>query len=416
MGAFGLPGNNKGMVLITGLMFMAVLMTIGTTAVVITSGDVNISRNYNNAMQAFNNAESGVQYALGLIEDGLANNTFTLPQNVGDTVQITDPATDSVPGSYRFSLSLLTLTAFNRYQFTSTGDGRPNPPASTAQAQLDVTLKREAAINYGAFGDTLADMKASGSVYSYDSGTNPNPVPGDSTGEGDVGSNGSVSVKADTFIDGTVALGNDGTSDATLSDTGGIYSGPTYVGEVDPDPLGVNGGEYATKFTTYSSSNDNNLATGDGTPIVGDIISLDNAETMTLNGKPGGANYYISDLELKNGSNLIIDTSAGPVNIFLTGALEAKNGSAINMTGLPTEFAIFSNSSDSLIFKHGSTFKGLVYAPNATVEMKNSADVYGAIWADTADIKSTGELYYDTALQGNLVGRDLSIAWWENLR
>ena len=96
------------------IMFLAILMTLSTTSVVITSNDVTISRNYNNAVQAFNNTEAGVQYAIGLIEDGLENGTFTLPSNVGDTVAITDPGTDTVPGTYRFGLSVLTLSAANR--------------------------------------------------------------------------------------------------------------------------------------------------------------------------------------------------------------------------------------------------------------------------------------------------------------
>jgi len=119
---------------------------------------------------------------------------------------------------------------------------------------------------------------------------------------------------------------------------------------------------------------------------------------------------------LNNGANLNIDTSAGPVNIYMTGGLEAKNGSGLNVTGLPTDFAIYSNSSSSLIFKHGSTFKGLVYAPLATIEMKNSADVYGALWGNTVDIKNSGELYYDVALKDALFSKDMQISAWENVR
>nr|MBC8463731.1 hypothetical protein [Deltaproteobacteria bacterium] len=317
------------------------------------------------------------------------------------------------------SLSVLTLSATNRYTFTSTGDGQPNPPASTAQAAIDVILKRGSAISYGAFGETLVDMKASGSVYSYDSRVNNSPGPGDSTGEGDVGSNTEVSLKNNTFINGDVALGDAGGSEATLTQTGTpIVSGDSGadVDRVDPDPLGVVGGEYANNFTTYSASNDNGMATGDGTPIAANTVSLGNSETMTLSGKAGGANYYFAGVTLNNGANLNIDTSAGPVNIYMTGGLEAKNGSGLNGTGLPTDFAIYSNSSSSLIFKHGSTFKGLVYAPLATIEMKNSADVFGALWANTVDIKNSGELYYDVALKDALFSKDMQISAWENVR
>ena len=134
---------------------------------------------------------------------------------------------------------------------------------------------------------------------------------------------------------------------------------------------------------------------------------------MTLTG-PG--DYYFTSIELKNGATMNIDASAGPVNIYLEGPLDAKNGSAINITGKPTDFTLFSNSTDPLVFKHGSDFNGLVYAPFASVEMKNSADVRGAVWANTFDIKNSGELYFDTQLKEKFktdTGRLVVTAWKE---
>lgn len=229
------------MVLVTGLMFLAILMIIGTTTVAISFNDVQITRNYNNAMQAFNNAEAGVHYAIGKIEDGLSDASYILPQNVGDTAAITDPASDTVPGTYGFSLSTiekLSATAYakERFQFTSNGSGPSNPMGSTSQAAIVATLRREPAIIYAAFGDTSTGLNSGTNVYSYDSGTTPSPAPGDSTGDGDVGSNGNVDVKNGTYIDGDIGLGDDGTNEATLTDTGGTYGGTEDVDRVDPDP------------------------------------------------------------------------------------------------------------------------------------------------------------------------------------
>lgn len=41
----------------------------------------------------------------------------------------------------------------------------------------------------------------------------------------------------------------------------------------------------------------------------------------------------------------------------------------------------------------------MVYAPNAHVEMKNSAGVYGLIWGNTATIHNGGEFYFDEAIK-----------------
>lgn len=409
--------NERGIVLVTGLLFLAVLMTLSTTSVVITSNDATISRNYNNAVQAFNNAEAGVQYAIGLIEDGLENGTFTLPSNLGDTVAITDPSTDTVPGTYNFSLSVITKSAANGYTFTSTGDGQPNPPASTAQAVIEATFERGSGLSYGVFGDQKVEIKNSTNIYSYDHNVTPSPTPLDSTGEADLGSNGHLEIKSNAYIDGDAALGDDGAgTDATIEiKTGVTINGDSGVDvdRVDPDPLGVIGGEYESKFTEYSSSNDNNLASP---AISGTEIYLDVGETMTLNGKAGGANYYLTEINLKNSATLNIDASAGPVNIFLAGKFEAKVGSVINVSGAPSDFSVFSNSTDNVEFKHGTTFKGFIYAPYAKVEMKNSAEVYGAIWGRDTEIKESATVYFDISLKDKIQSNDLSLVTWENVR
>ena len=88
------------------------------------------------------------------------------------------------------------------------------------------------------------------------------------------------------------------------------------------------------------------------------------------------------------------------------------------LLGCVADFAIFSNASDSLIFKNSSNFKELVYAPYAGVEMKNSADLYGAIWGNTVDIKNSGELYYDTSMKSEYetLSNGLVLLTWQDVR
>jgi len=154
----------------------------------------------------------------------------------------------------------------------------------------------------------------------------------------------------------------------------------------------------------YVASNDNASAG------VGTTINTNGSITLTA------GDYYFTSVILKSGANLTIDASAGSVNIFLEGGLDAKNGSTINVTGNPTDFAIFSNSTAKIDFKHSSAFKGLVYAPFADVDMKNSSSVYGAIWAASVDIKNSGTLYYDAALKDKYTSDDLTLTSWKDDR
>ncbi|MBF0117750.1 MAG: hypothetical protein HQK79_02880 [Desulfobacterales bacterium] len=421
MNQFILLKNKDGIVIIACLLFMGALTVLGTTAYLTTSNEIKISDNYKTSEQSLYDADAGVQYGVAFIENGLKNSTFSLPTcKDTDSVCTANPPDaccqsalpTTAPSNYSFTLSPLRKSADNGYYFTSTG----RDPQNKSTKLIEARIKQESAINYAAFGDVMTDLKASASVESYNSAvdTTPPPNPSSSPGLGDVGSNGTVSVKNNTDIDGNIVLGESTTgTNATLSDTGGVYLGTTDTGNIEKDPLGIIGGEYATKFTTYSASNDNNTSTP---PIGANTISLGNGDVMTLIGKPGGANYYLSSITLNNGASLVVNTTNGPVNIFLTGSIDAKNGSSINTTGRPTDFSIYSNSTDSLVFKHGSAFRGLVYAPYATVEMKNSADMFGAIWASTVDIKNSGNLFFDVSMKDKYGGKDMSTTSWRNVR
>ncbi len=127
-------------------------------------------------------------------------------------------------------------------------------------------------------------------------------------------------------------------------------------------------------------------------------------------------NYYVEDLELKQGATLNIDSTGGRVTIYLVGRMEAKAGSAINMTGPPTAFSLFSNSTQDIILKNSGTLQGEIYAPEAFVEVKNNGDFYGTIWGETVDLKNSGILYVDAALIERRWDSTVYLASWKEVR
>ncbi len=406
--------NNDGSIINIALTMLLLMSAMGISATITTTDDVKIATNYKYDRVAFFDAFSGIQYGLTQMENDLKAKTLTFPSTIYPSTGSTMDLAYTVPTNFSFGLSPISRDATNLYSFIATGAGPKN-----ATAAIEVVFEREKAIAFGAFGDALVDMKASAAVYSYDSRDIPNPTPSDTGNECDVGSNKEVSVKNGTIVNGDVVLGEqtDGTDGYITDPSGGaVYDGPVNTGRVEPDPLGVGvvGGDYASKFTTYSTSNDNNLAV----PPIGAAkkIDLGNGDTMTLHGKSGGANYYLSSIDLANHATLTVNADAShPVNIFLTGKLDAKNGAIINNNGLPTDFTVFSNSNQLIGIHHGGVFKGLIYAPYATVELKNSADLYGAIWAKTVDLKNSGEVYFDTALKDKYLLSDLNVLSWRQL-
>jgi len=400
-------GNENGIVLVIALVFLAVLGLLGTTAVIVTTTDIKIGGNYKTSVQAFYDAEAGVQYAIGKIGDGLADGSLSLTGN---------PVTVNYTAPTGFSFD--TITTLTQVGTTSNCSFQATGHSGDANSTIEVVFTRDPLFQYGVFGDEEVDMKNNGAVYSYDSSVTSNPTPTDSTGEGDIGSNGEVKVHNGTYIDGDVGLGDDGAGTEAVYTETGHSPGPTVTGQAadvprpDPDPLGAIGGDLADDFVTYSTTNDNASA-----GIADNEISLGNGESLTLT----AGNYYLTSIELKNGSSLEIDASGGDVNIYLTGEggdakFDAKNGSSFNITGDPTDFTIFSDSTKKIDLKHGTTFKGTIYAPYSKVNVKHSADVYGIIWANEVDIKNSGEVYFDTALKDKWLADTISIVSWKEVR
>jgi len=90
-------GNEKGMVLPVGLIFLAIIALLGSTAVIVTTTDLKIGSNYRASVQAFYNAEAGLARAEAeLINDlntdqDLSNNSF---EAISGTITITPSSTD----------------------------------------------------------------------------------------------------------------------------------------------------------------------------------------------------------------------------------------------------------------------------------------------------------------------------------
>ncbi|MDP3028874.1 MAG: pilus assembly PilX N-terminal domain-containing protein [Deltaproteobacteria bacterium] len=413
--------GERGIVLVTALLFLMVLTVLGTTAVMISSTDIKIGGNYKLSKQAFYDAEAGIQYAIKNIENGLAGGSLSFPSNNGDSVSVNY----TVPNGFSFDNStILTKVGTNRYRFEVTGHA-----ANNANATIEVIIKRDSAIEYGIFGNAEVKLKKETGVYSYDSRVTPNPTPADSTHEADIGSNEKVTLKKGSYVDGDIGLGKDTAGkSAVFKDEEGAKTDPSIITgtvnnvyRVDPDPLGAVGGALAAKFGTYLTSNDNGLAR-----ITDKKIDLKKDETMTLVGKLGGANYYVTEIDLGKDATLNIDTSAGPVNVYLTGKMKIGKDADVEDGGDGTDeqasitggnFVIYSNSKDGhKIHLKESTFRGLIYAPYAKIKIKKEGDVFGAIWGEKVTMDKGSNFFFDEAIKDNYLLNTFSQISWRQVQ
>jgi len=105
--------NEKGMVLVVGLLLVAVLMILGTTAVLMSTTDIKISSNYKSGSQAFYIAEAGLERARGQLKTDLSgSDTSTLVQTALSQKLAASAGTNSVLSNSNDSANFYTGGTF----------------------------------------------------------------------------------------------------------------------------------------------------------------------------------------------------------------------------------------------------------------------------------------------------------------
>ena len=415
--------QERGVVLTTSLILLAVLSLMGATAILTTMTDARIASNLKHHARAFYYAEAGVNFTLARLPGLIADGTLVLSGALANET-LAEPI--SAPANFTFD-PIGTFTRVgnsNTYQFSATGR------SATARVTLHVVFRRAGnSVSYGLFGNQMVDLRGNGQVFSYDSANTPNPTILDVTGEGDIGSNEEVRIDHEVYVNGRVDLGADAagnpgsytvTGNPDPTDNPSVDPGgwpPANVDRINPDPLGAVNGDLADEITQISGSNDN--LTSASPAISGNVINVPPGNSQTLS----AGNYYLRSVTLNLLSELIIDTTAGPVAIYLTGAFNAKDLSYLTYTSsmvAPTDFTIYSNATAPITLRHQGEFKGMIYAPYASVEIDNGGGfgpptVYGLIWANRGILHEPGLFYFDTALKTKFSANNVNVISWKEV-
>lgn len=392
--------QKEGMVLFFVLGGLGLLGLLGLTAYTVSRQDALISRNHMRVTQSLNQADAGVEYVKSQVESRLT---------LGESLQqIVDTLNVTAPTGYDFDPVTVMKQHGNTNLFTFSVTGRSGAvgtPDGNGNTTIEATVRRGQAINIGVFGIEELDLRPNVDIWSYNSGVTTNPAAADSTGEASVGSNQNIAFQPSVNLDGTVSIGAD--IDETEAACSGCDSFRSEtVGHVEEDPLGMFGGTLADQFASAAIDNDNDLVP----EITGGNILMANTGTTII---PSG-DYYLSEITFKG--DVTVSVLDGPVNIFLTGQVKSFPGYDINVLGKPTNFRIFSNSSEDIKILPRHDFRGFIYAPYAQVFMAPEGDFFGGIWSLTTILQPGGSTFVDTALFDAFQTTKLDIVSWKETR
>lgn len=218
------------------------------------------------------------------------------------------------------------------------------------------------AVRYTAGSSGSADYGMFGIEYLVTKGTA-------ATINGNVGTNGYMTFSGKPTINGTVEF-NGPTSDWQ----GKAPTGYTVVHNSEPvvwptvdslaDAAFPGGG-----LTWLASNNDNALASP---TITSTYISM-NKGTLTFKGKAGGANYYLTGLNLGGNSDIAFDNTLGPVTIWFgpsgdSTTITIRGGAAAvqSSTSAVNACRIYVATNNDITFKGNSRFDAGVYNYNGS--------------------------------------------------
>ena len=340
-------------------------------------------------------------------------------------------------------MSMISVTPFGTttpvtvqtWQITSHGD---IANVRNAEAEVVTTLERyiSPAFGYAAFADGSGcgqlSFTGNGTTNSYDSAAltpNGGTIVPNSSGSniplnnfgGNVGTNGNESDSGSSVtINGSLSTPNAGfgvcsggnvtaLSGGSLNQvTGGLVQLPQAV--TFPTPV-----TYPPGATNISLSGNNTQAIGPGTASClanpcsyGDINVTAGAPGLTL--YPG--TYNINSLSVSGNGQITIapDPVTGQYGPIVINVAGINNNTPIVLTGNALSNPTYNPSLVQFTYAGNGTITiagngasaAVVYAPNATADMKGNATFYGSVIAKQLTDVGNGAIYYDMHLQKSL--------------
>ncbi len=224
---------------------------------------------------------------------------------------------------------------------------------------------------------------------------------------GDVGTNGSLNFNGDPTVGGHVDF--NGAGSGWSPTPCGSYNVQHFANPVGwPTVSAIASQTVAGGLATLATTNDNALATSSPSgAFTGTTIFMNGSGTLTLHGKAGGANYYVTSLLLNGSPRIVFDNSAGPINLWegpagASSAFIFNGGSAAirNSVDPTKKVSMYIATNNDVIMNGNTELDAGVYnyqsASSGNVIMNGSPAVYGSVIANRFTMNGSPTINYQS--------------------
>ncbi|HUU50114.1 MAG TPA: pilus assembly PilX N-terminal domain-containing protein [Nitrospinota bacterium] len=418
--------QKRGVALIASMMIMAALTILGLWAVTSSLIDNQITSNYRDHIQAFYNAEAGIEHAVNILKasttslDDLLLGSDGVPNTSDDGILSLGPSISFGSGAYEVRVKDNDdgdgdLFSDSDKMIVLASRGRVNN--SNAVKTIGVGIKPAYIFNMGIFADERITISSNAKTDSYDSKLG---VYGGSNigSKGDVGTNGtstspaavSLSSNAKIYGDAFIGEGGDPSSAISLSSNAEITGEKTAINEPVELPLMSAPSGLPSMGSISLSSNDQQIISGSGSYS---SITLSSNSQLTIGGS-GEVVISTGTLSLNSNTQLNVGSGVTSVTIFVSDSLSVSSNAKINSnTKDPTKMNIFGTDSltNCSLSSNGGYF-GTLYARNSDITVSSNVEIHGALIANRITLNSNARIHYDESLGRTGPSSGLMVSSW----
>ncbi len=377
--------QERGFVLITSYLLVAVLLALSSTATMQGAQEHNTAGRYRDLIRTFHLAESALESAL-------------VQLRTGDTTTIGPTTFDR--GTYRGTITRLPSPASDQYLIQSVG--QLNGLTKTLEVVVENQLTSP--FQWGLFGIERVWIRGRAETDSFNSARGPYDLTRGTNG--DVATNsvrdGAVDIAGSAFINGDATVG----PGADLNDALRVRGHAVITGER----------HVASDRTVFATPQ-----VPPGTPNLGHL-RLRRGQVLRL---PAGT-YYYSSIKAEAGSEI---SATGPVTIYVSGQIKLGGqalghdpiddaedsieddavgddpehllGDPVTVASHATPLKIYVTGNNKVMLRGRSRVYATIYAPTARLHMRGRAELFGAAVAQKVYVKGRARIHYDKALADN---------------
>jgi hypothetical protein len=325
----------------------------------------------------------------------------------------TDESLPNADATYSYQITKLPA-AFPNYAYTIESTGR----AAFAQRTVYATTRLRSLAEYAIFVKQDLILKAGTTVSGFNSADPSQTDVKVRIGTNSTGNN-TVRLFNGTTINGKLFIGAGGDLDEAVKDTGAT----------------ITGGQYAQADETFAQIVPPAGLSERVMPLVkGQTVQISQADSGTYSsidierglGGPGVLEVESGDVVLHVTGSMdigqdceIVVKAGASLTIYLAGNMVSGNNSGFVNENTPPNLKLYGIGTEVQNFdvRAKSEYFGRIYAPNADVEIKAMGNLYGAFVANSFEMKSGGNIYYDQALSfADITDQDARFAiyrWYE---